>query len=94
MGTAGYLVFGEDTKGEIISNFSDAVAAPFKLLLVAHLILYIPIDFVVMRYSLLRLFSHTSEDELPLSIHCGVTIIMLAGKCVKFDLRFLLIFLH
>lgn len=85
MGAFGYAVFGEDTKGVIISNFSSTFGAPFKLFLVAHLILYIPIEFVVMRFSLLRLFGHTSGKELPLPVHCIVTVIILAGTVHTVD---------
>lgn len=81
MGIAGYLVFGSATHGEIISNFPPIVAGPFKILLVAHLILYIPIDFVIMRFSFIRLLGHT-QGELPFIQHAIVTVLMLAAPLI------------
>jgi sodium-coupled neutral amino acid transporter 7/8 len=43
MGISGYLVFGDAVQGEIISNFPEKISDPFKLLLIIHLILYIPV---------------------------------------------------
>ena len=81
MGIAGYLVFGSATHGEIISNFPPIVSGPFKVLLVVHLILYIPIDFVIMRFSFIRLLGHT-HGELPFFQHAVVTILMLAAPLI------------
>lgn len=41
-GLAGYLAFRGATQGDILDNFTGAVAAFFKILVVVHLILYIP----------------------------------------------------
>ena len=49
MGLAGYFAFRSETDGEILNNFSGPVADFFKLLIVVHLILYIPIDFIILR---------------------------------------------
>lgn len=55
MGTGGYLSFGEDTDGIILANFRRGhVGDFFQMLFIAHLVLYIPLDFLVARHSLLR----------------------------------------
>lgn len=41
-GIAGYLAFRSATAGDILDNFSGPVAGCFKVLVVVHLILYIP----------------------------------------------------
>lgn len=41
-GVAGYLAFRGATQGDILDNFAGPIAAFFKILVVAHLILYIP----------------------------------------------------
>ncbi|CAN0439653.1 unnamed protein product, partial [Laminaria digitata] len=43
-GIAGYLAFRSATAGDILDNFSGPVAAFFKILVVLHLIMYIPGD--------------------------------------------------
>jgi len=60
-GLSGYLSFRSATNGEILLNFSGGWAYFTKTLLVAHLLLYIPIDFVVMRHSLVKLFNKEAE---------------------------------
>ena len=42
MGLAGYLSFRDSVDGDILLNFSGAVASVFKLAVVFHLVLYIP----------------------------------------------------
>ena len=54
-GLAGYLSFGDDTKSNILENFSGPLGGVFKTALVIHLLLYIPGDFVIMRDSILKL---------------------------------------
>lgn len=41
-GLVGYLSFRDATDGDILDNFEGALASCFKLLVVVHLILYIP----------------------------------------------------
>ena len=41
-GLAGYLAFRGATQGDILDNFSGPVAAFFKILVVVHLVFYIP----------------------------------------------------
>ena len=56
MGTGGALTFRNHTNGIILNNFRRGhVADFFQLLFVLHLVLYIPLDFLVARHSLLRL---------------------------------------
>ena len=42
MGLAGYLSFRDAVDGDILENFSGAVASVFKAVVIIHLILYIP----------------------------------------------------
>ena len=56
MGTAGYCAFGQDTDGIILANFTQGhVGDAFQMLFILHLVLYIPLDFLVARHSLLRI---------------------------------------
>ena len=41
-GLAGYLAFRGATEGDILDNFFGPLAAFFKILVIVHLILYIP----------------------------------------------------
>lgn len=81
-GLAGYLSFGDDVKSNVIENFTGTVGSVFKVALVAHLILYIPGDFVIFRASLLKLQHLTVSDlsdfafiTLSLSCIAGVTFV-------------------
>ena len=50
MGISGYLSFRQDTEGEILNNFVEPGYDFFKVMIVTHLVLYIPVNFVIMRY--------------------------------------------
>lgn len=54
MGISGYLAFGSHTNANILTNFTGvhlySFVNIFKMLIVVHLTLYIPNDFIVMRY--------------------------------------------
>lgn len=50
-------------EGDILAVFETHAADPFKLLLVVHLILYIPVDFVVIRNSLNVFLSISEVDD-------------------------------
>lgn len=54
-GLAGYVAFRSATEGDILDNFSGPVAGCFKVLVVVHLILYIPSEVVILRHSLFKL---------------------------------------
>lgn len=78
MGLVGYLSFGDDTEGEILDNFQQAGYDIFKVMVVIHLILYIPSNFVIMRYSVVKLFSGERSELLPKTTHTLITIVLLA----------------
>lgn len=79
MGLVGYLSFGSDTEGEILDNFGQHAYDVFKLMVVIHLILYIPVNFVIMRYSIVKVMFGTRSELLPLATHTIVTLVLLVG---------------
>lgn len=74
MGVAGYLSFGSDTDGMILDNFTQHGFDFFKIMVVTHLILYIPVNFVIMRYSLVKITSGKRSELLPFSTHTALTL--------------------
>jgi sodium-coupled neutral amino acid transporter 11 len=74
MGIAGYLSFGSGTDGMILDNFTQHGFDFFKLMVVTHLILYIPVNFVIMRYSLVKITSGKRSELLPFSTHTILTL--------------------
>ncbi|CAM9387943.1 unnamed protein product [Ascophyllum nodosum] len=54
-GLAGYLAFRGATQGDILDNFSGPVAAFFKILVVVHLVFYIPNEAIILRHNLYSL---------------------------------------
>jgi sodium-coupled neutral amino acid transporter 11 len=78
MGLVGYLSFGSDTQGEILDNFPQTGFDIFKVMVIMHLILYIPSNFVIMRYSVVKLCSGKRSEHLPTRTHSVVTIVLLA----------------
>jgi len=77
MGVAGYLSFGDSTDGEILDNFNQHGYDFFKVMVVTHLILYIPVNFVIMRYSLVKVFMRTRSELLPSTTHAIITVVLL-----------------
>jgi amino acid permease len=78
---AGYGAFRDDTDGEILDNFTTHAADPFKILLVIHLILYIPVDAVVLRDAVVKLFiSKDVNTELTFPAHFAMTTCII-GTC-------------
>eukprot|EP00640_Fibrocapsa_japonica_P001855 CAMPEP_0113944880 /NCGR_PEP_ID=MMETSP1339-20121228/37509_1 /TAXON_ID=94617 /ORGANISM="Fibrocapsa japonica" /LENGTH=442 /DNA_ID=CAMNT_0000950223 /DNA_START=17 /DNA_END=1342 /DNA_ORIENTATION=- /assembly_acc=CAM_ASM_000762 len=69
-GLIGYISFRSETQGDILDNFDGIDFYFFKILLVVHLILYIPLDFVVMRHSILKLYHHdaTTVPTVPYAL--------------------------
>ncbi|CAM9512936.1 unnamed protein product [Chrysoparadoxa australica] len=63
-GLCGYLSFRSATEGNILNNFEGPVAEVAKILLVLHLICFMPNEFIVMRHSL---FSILGLDALEAS---------------------------
>lgn len=54
-GLIGYLSFRDDTQTDILENFTGILGSIFKIAVIAHLIFYIPSDYIVMRESLCNL---------------------------------------
>lgn len=79
MGIAGYLSFGDSTEGMILDNFNTHPYDFFKVMVVTHLILYIPVNFVIMRYSLVKVCMNTRSELLPASTHSIITIALLVA---------------
>lgn len=61
-GIIGYFSFGDDTESNILLNFSGNLGAIFKVIVVIHLLLYLPGDFIVMRFSFFRLLGFHVDD--------------------------------
>jgi len=74
MGIAGYLSFRDNTEGEILDNFVGHEYDFFKVMVVCHLILYIPVAFVIMRYSFVKLVLGVRSETLPFSTHTLLSI--------------------
>lgn len=74
MGIAGYLSFGDDTQGMILDNFPQHGFDIFKVMVVTHLILYIPVNFVIMRYSLVKITTGKRSELLPFTTHTLLTV--------------------
>lgn len=55
-GFVGYLCFRDDTEAIILENFTGNLGAFFKVLVVVHLVLFIPGDYVILRSSLVNMF--------------------------------------
>jgi sodium-coupled neutral amino acid transporter 11 len=74
MGITGYLSFGDITEGMILDNFTQHGFDFFKIMVVTHLILYIPVNFVIMRYSLVKITSGKRSELLDFYTHSALTI--------------------
>lgn len=87
MGLAGYLSFRGDTNGMILDNFTTHFGDPFDLMLVLHLILYMPVEFTIVRYSIVKLIQLHDEEEKPLRAfwHALLTCVLLYA-CMVFEL--------
>lgn len=79
MGIAGYLSFRSNTQGEILDNFVGHSFDFFKVMVVCHLVLYIPVAFVITRYSVVKLFFGVRSETLPLITHTILSIGLIAG---------------
>jgi len=79
MGIAGYLSFGDSTEGMILDNFNTHPYDFFKVMVITHLIMYIPVNFVIMRYSLVKVFMNTRSELLPVGQHTVISIGLLAA---------------
>ena len=63
--------------GQILNNFIGNRYDFFKIMIVAHLILYIPMQFVVMRYSLVYRIWNIKSEDMTIKGHIGFTILLL-----------------
>ena len=79
MGIAGYLSFRNTTTGEILDNFSGHAYDFFKVMVVTHLVLYIPVAFVIMRYSVVKLIWGLRSETLPFITHTVLSVALIAG---------------
>lgn len=77
MGVAGYLSFGSDTEGMILDNFHSHGYDFFKVMVVTHLILYIPVNFVIMRYSIVKMTTGMRSELLGSTAHAILTVALL-----------------
>jgi hypothetical protein len=78
MGLAGYLSFRDVTQGDILTDFNGHAFDFFKLMVVFHLTMYIPIDFVVLRYSFVNITLGMKSEHLQLTYHVAITLSLLA----------------
>jgi len=76
-GLMGYVSFRNETSDDILSNFSTGFSTIFKTMIVIHLILFIPGEFVIMRDSILSL-SNKFMDHLNMKSHIVFTFILLS----------------
>jgi len=79
MGLLGYFLFGLNTESIVVNNFHGHYADPFKVLVVVHLILYIPLDFTILRYSLLKCLGVPSGGFTSWWLHALISTMMLTA---------------
>jgi len=75
MGVMGYGNFGDDTKGDIFENMDETkgVVQMAEFLVVIHLFLYIPNDFIICRLFLCNAFDQDPQT-MPFTQHLAWTI--------------------
>lgn len=78
MGVAGYISFGSETDSEILNNFPGSKYYFFKAMVVTHLILYIPVNFVIMRYSIVKVSTGLRSETLSWPVHSALTLGLLS----------------
>jgi len=77
MGIVGYLSFESKTKENILSNFTTSPFDFFKMMVVCHICAYIPVNFMIMRYSVVKLTMRMKSEALPLMKHVFITVLLL-----------------
>lgn len=78
MGLGGYLSFGDDVNGMILNNFNGSNGYDiFKIFLLIHMCLFIPVDFMVMRHSIAKLIGYSNGTITNLNLHIIATIFFL-----------------
>ena len=75
-GIVGYWSFRSSTSDNIIENFTGVAGNVFKVVIILHLILYIPADFVIMRHSAFKLVGADAEHS-PDHAYIAVTLLLL-----------------
>lgn len=78
MGFVGYLCFSNNTQGMILDNFPQPGYDFFKIMVVTHLICYIPVNFVIMRYSIVKITTGLRSELLESKTHTLLTIGLLS----------------
>ena len=83
MSVFGYSAFGQACDADILSNFdvSEPAVQAAYLLVVLHLMFYIPNDFVIMRLFALESFGYEVLDMSSRTFIC-VTVVLFAIPCV------------
>ncbi len=77
MGLCGYLSFQSTTQQNILSNFTAHGFDFFKMMVVCHICAYIPVNFVIMRYSIVKLALDKKAEALSQRLHVAITVILL-----------------
>jgi len=77
IGLVGYLSYRNATSVDILENFTGPVGIAFKVIVIAHLVLYIPGDFVVMRASLLNVACRCRVHDLAVGTYVAATVALL-----------------
>jgi len=79
-GVTGYLSFRDDTESNILLNFTGNFGACFKIIVIVHLLLYLPGDYIVMRFSFFRLLgfnvNEISDDVYILGTFSTILVIL------------------
>ena len=71
IGLVGYLCFRNDVDADILENFAGGAGTFFKVIVILHLIFYIPGDFLIMRYSFFKLLGGNSTTADDFSYFTG-----------------------
>jgi amino acid permease len=84
IGLVGYLSFKDETKSDILENFNGSYVSFFKLVMMLHLILFLPTEFVVMRDSILALAGYAVGDlpQMAYSVFTGFLLFLIASIVV------------
>ena len=78
IGLVGYLSFTTQTQSNILSNFTAQGYDVFQILLVLHLLMYIPGDLIILKYNLVKLVSGKKSEDLPFYTNFLIVVIILA----------------
>jgi amino acid permease len=73
VGLIGYISFENETDGNILENFTAPAYDVFKILMYFHLILYVPVNVIILRYSLVKIVTGFKSEDLEFSKHLLIT---------------------